>query len=100
MRAAYITRYAADALQLGELPHPSMDTLDTGHVLIRVHYVAINPVDVKTRRGSIKAIRGTPSVKHPLVLGYDCSGEVVGLGLGIPADTWRIGDQVRCSRRC
>jgi NADPH:quinone reductase-like Zn-dependent oxidoreductase len=93
MRAARITRYGPHELALGDVPLPTAQTLEEGHVLVRVHVVALNPADVKTRRGTIGAVKGKPTPTHPVVLGYDCSGEIVALGPGVPA-SWSVGDQV------
>ena len=91
MRAAFITRYGRDALNVGTLPEP---VLERGNVLLKVHYVALNPVDIKTRAGKIRSVRPTPpSPSDPLVLGYDCSGTITAVGPGVPAD-WRVGDAV------
>jgi NADPH:quinone reductase-like Zn-dependent oxidoreductase len=98
MRAAVITRYGAHELKLAEVSQPTIETLEEGHVLVRVQLVALNPVDVKTRRGATPSVRGTPTRARPVVLGYDCSGEIVGIGPGVPAG-WNIGDEV-WSRVC
>jgi len=65
-------------------PHP-----DVGEVLVRVHAAGINPVDWKIREGQLKE---TLHHTFPLVLGWDVSGVVEGLGSGIRS--LKIGDEV------
>jgi NADPH:quinone reductase-like Zn-dependent oxidoreductase len=65
-------------------PHPG-----AGEVLVRVHAAGVNPVDWKIREGELK---GMLHHAFPLVLGWDVSGVVEGLGSGITR--LKIGDEV------
>jgi NADPH2:quinone reductase len=55
-------------------------------VLVKVHAIAVNPVDTKVR-----AMQKTP-LDEPKILGWDASGEVVALGSEVTR--FRIGDPV------
>jgi len=65
-------------------PHPG-----PGEVLVRVHAAAINPVDWKIREGHLK---GMLHHTFPLILGWDVSGVIDGLGSGLTR--LKLGDQV------
>ncbi|MEM9582182.1 MAG: zinc-binding alcohol dehydrogenase family protein [Pseudomonadota bacterium] len=73
----------ADALIDFEAEMPTA----TGHdLLVKVGAVSVNPVDTKIRQ------RRAPTGETPDILGWDATGEVVGVG---EADTeFSIGDQV------
>lgn len=77
----------ADQLTLTnlEVPEPA-----AGEVLVQVKAISINPVDVKTRAG--KGIAGRLKEIQPLILGWDISGMVVGLGAGVT--DFKVGDEV------
>jgi len=77
----------ADQLTLTnlEVPEPA-----AGEVLVQVKAISINPVDVKTRAG--KGIAGRLKEIQPLILGWDISGMVVGLGAGVT--NFKVGDEV------
>ena len=54
-------------------------------ILIRVHAVSVNPIDVKIRKGYIASLlqriaRMKKMPVFPILLGRDCSGEVVAVG--------------------
>jgi len=66
-----------------ELPAPVARSRD---LLVRVHAVSVNPVDVKMRGGAI------PIATPPLVLGWDAAGVVE--AVGPDATTFRPGDEV------
>ncbi|DBA03895.1 TPA: hypothetical protein N0F65_004585 [Lagenidium giganteum] len=90
MRAWYHTKFGGPAVaQLGELPEPELR--DAQDVIIKVHAVALNPMDYKRRQGAMKFILGE---KWPHVLGYDVSGVVV--SCGAQAKKFRPGEQVYC----
>ena len=72
------------SLQDMELPEPAKPT--GRDLLVRVHAVAVNPRDVKSRM-SIE-----PLGEHPVVLGYDASGVVEGIGDQV--ELFRPGDEV------
>lgn len=59
-------------------------------VLIKVKYISINPVDIKTRLG--KAMYGTIKIDNPVILGWDISGEVAATGAAVKK--FKAGDQV------
>jgi NADPH:quinone reductase-like Zn-dependent oxidoreductase len=59
-------------------------------VLVKVHAIGINPVDIKTRSG--KALYGSLEVQQPLILGWDISGEVVSVGKTV--GSFKTGDAV------
>ncbi|KAK7444346.1 hypothetical protein VKT23_015358 [Stygiomarasmius scandens] len=61
-----------------------------GELLIKVHAVALNPLDWKVQA------YGIFYEDYPLVLGNDVAGEVVGLGEGVDANKWRVGERVIC----
>lgn len=88
MRAIVVPEFgAADALQLQEQPRPTPGEHD---MLIQVHAGALNPIDFKIRRGALAKDR-----QLPIILGFDVSGVVRGLG---PAVTgFQIGDEVYAS---
>jgi NADPH2:quinone reductase len=72
-----------DVLRVEEVPEPSPGEHD---LLVRVHATSVNPVDTKVRR--------SPNVlrEFPLILGFDVSGVVV--GVGPKAEGFRVGDEV------
>jgi NADPH:quinone reductase-like Zn-dependent oxidoreductase len=65
-------------------PHPG-----PGEVLVRVHAAGVNPVDWKIREGHLQEM-----LHHtlPLILGWDVSGVVEGLGAGLTR--LKLGDEV------
>ena len=69
------------------LPSPKWDLTSPDELLVRVHAVAINPVD--------KALQYTPfvPVTYPAVLGQDVAGEVVAVGDNTTS-RFKIGDRV------
>lgn len=56
-------------------------------VLIRVHAAAINPIDWKIRSGFVKK-----DLPMPFILGWDASGEVVAVGVGVTE--FKTGDAI------
>lgn len=88
MKAICIHHFGGlDALSYQDLPRP---VPAAGEVLIRVHAAGVNPVDWKTRTGSVPW-------KHkidpfPLVLGWDVSGTVAAVGRNVTG--FAIGDAV------
>lgn len=66
-------------------------------MLIRVHAVSVNPIDVKIRNGYIASLlqriaRWKGTRLFPVLLGQDCSGEVVAVGDNVTK--FVAGDQV------
>lgn len=83
MRAFIVPKLGpADVMQLGEMPNPIPKEHE---LLVEVHATSVNPVDAKIRVG-------TRPRTLPLVLGYDASGVVVGLGSAVTG--FKIGDEV------
>jgi NADPH2:quinone reductase len=72
-----------EVLKLEELPVP---VAGRHQLLVAVHATSVNPVDTKVRRRS-----GTARA-FPIVLGYDASGVVAGLGPDVVG--WSVGDEV------
>lgn len=66
-------------------PEPSEN-----EVLIKVYSFALNPIDIKTRKG--KGLFGMLESKLPIIPGWDISGEVV--KTGSHCEKFSVGDQV------
>ncbi|GAA4952557.1 NADPH:quinone reductase-like Zn-dependent oxidoreductase [Nonomuraea thailandensis] len=74
MRALRIDRFGGpEVVAVGELPAPEPSP---DEVLVRVVASSLNPVDVKTRSGTIRG--GVPAL--PMTLGWDLAGVVVSPG--------------------
>lgn len=73
-----------DVLELQDVPKPEAGNKD---LIVEVHASSINPVDTKARSHGLGGIL-TP----PLVLGFDFSGKVVGLGSAVKG--FKVGDEV------
>jgi NADPH:quinone reductase-like Zn-dependent oxidoreductase len=87
IRAVRITQYGgSDQLKYEEAPLPEFGP---GHVLAKVHYAGVNPIDWKIREGYMKQVR---PASFPLTLGQDFAGEIVTVG----GDTgrFRTGERV------
>ncbi|MBK9254011.1 MAG: zinc-binding dehydrogenase [Saprospiraceae bacterium] len=86
MQAIYLTKYGHSdkAFEFKEtaIPKPKEN-----EVLIKVKYSGLNFADVIARRGMYP-----DAPKNPAVLGYDVSGEIVGLGKGVSG--FKTGQQV------
>jgi NADPH:quinone reductase-like Zn-dependent oxidoreductase len=67
-----------------------MPVIKDGEVLIKVKSISINPVDIKTRTG--KGVYGRIKDEHPIILGWDVSGEVIETANGV--SKFKKGDQV------
>jgi NADPH:quinone reductase-like Zn-dependent oxidoreductase len=75
MKAAVIDRYGRnDAVKVVDIGVPVMGPMD---LLVQVQAASVNPVDVKTRDGQLKALL---KYRFPLVLGNDLSGVVADVG--------------------
>jgi len=75
MKAAVIDHYGPNELvQVRDIAVPAIGPTD---LLVRVHAASVNPLDVKTRSGSLKVLL---KYRFPLVLGNDLSGEVAEVG--------------------
>ncbi|MCH7315555.1 NADP-dependent oxidoreductase [Acinetobacter sp. ANC 3882] len=87
MKAAYINRYGKiDDVQLDEQPKPS---ISKDSVLVKVHAVSINPLDLRILEGEFKAIL---PVKFPFILGNDFAGVVAQVGSNVTQ--FKVGDEV------
>lgn len=88
MRAMVAPEFgSADILTLIEVPPPAPGEHD---LLIEVHACGLNPIDFKIRRGALAKGRSLP-----LILGFDVSGVVRGMGRS--AQGFRLGDEVYAS---
>ena len=74
---------SADVLEITEIPRPKPRP---NEILVKVHAAGLNPTDWKHRSG-----HGFVD-KLPLVLGWDVSGVVEAVGIGVA--TFRPGDEV------
>ena len=87
MKAVGLTQYLPidnpDSLMDIELDIPSPQNRD---VLVKVHAIAVNPVDTKIRKPKDK-VEATPKV-----LGWDAAGEVMGVGDAVTL--FKVGDLV------
>jgi NADPH:quinone reductase-like Zn-dependent oxidoreductase len=87
MKAFVVERYGdADTVRSSDVPDPHVGDHD---VLVRIHAAGVNPLDIKTRDGELKAIL---PYRAPFVLGNDLAGEVVAVGAGVTRFT--VGDEV------
>jgi alcohol dehydrogenase len=73
-----------DQLSFEDFPDP---VLRSGDVMVRVHAVALNYLDIFTRRGM-------PGIKiqMPMITGGDIAGEIVEVAGDV--EDWRVGDRV------
>src|SRR6476660_1234618 len=87
MKAIRIHNYGGpEVLQYEDALRPEPQA---GEVLVRVHAAGVNPIDWKVREGHMKDF--WPH-KFPLILGWDLSGVVEKLGIGV--SRFKIGDEV------
>ena len=87
MRAVRITQYGgSQELKYEEVYLPQ---IGAGHVLAKVHYAGVNPVDWKIREGDFKQLF---PASFPLTLGHDFAGEVVIAGDN--SGRFRTGERV------
>lgn len=87
MKAFVVERYGdAGGVRAGEMPDPHLGDDD---VLVQIHAASVNPLDLKTRDGALKAIL---PYRVPFVLGNDLAGVVVGVGAGVTRFT--AGEEV------
>jgi NADPH:quinone reductase-like Zn-dependent oxidoreductase len=87
MKAIRIHNYGGpEVLHYEDAPRPQPQA---GEVLVRVHAAGVNPIDWKVREGHMKDL--LPH-KFPLILGWDVSGTVEEVGLGV--SRFKIGDEV------
>ena len=87
MKAAVIDAFGPkEALRIAEVPEP---VPGPGQVLVQVHAASVNPIDWKIRNGWMAQRFGE---EFPMILGFDASGVVTGLGDGVT--DLEIGDEV------
>lgn len=87
MRAFVLTGYGGpETAELREVPKPRPGT---GEVLIRVHAAGLNPVDYKTRQGTLRIVQRYPL---PAIMGNELAGIVDERGPG--ATAFAEGDRV------
>mgnify|MGYP003599057358 CR=1 FL=1 len=87
MKAYTINRYSKeDKLQLTEAPQP---TAKENEVLIQIHLVSINQLDIKLKSGEFKLLF---SYKFPLILGHDLAGVITEVGAKV--SRFKVGDEV------
>jgi NADPH2:quinone reductase len=85
MKAAFIeTTGSPDVIRYGDLPRP---TPQAGEVLVRVGAVAVNPIDLYIRAGTVPM-----PLPKPFILGCDLAGTVE--AVGPQANRFRPGDRV------
>ena len=78
MKAVYINKHGGvDVLEYGDVPEP---TVDAGQVKVQVKSACLNRLDLYTREGDRGLQREFPP---SLILGGDCSGDVVEVGEGV-----------------
>jgi len=70
-----------------EIPIPD---ISENEVLVEVKAFAINPVDIKTRKG--KSLASSLKIYDPIILGWDISGSVKRTGKAV--DRFKEGDEV------
>ena len=76
MRALVVPEFGGpDVLKEQDMPVPVPGDND---LLIEVHACALNPIDFKVRRGAL-----TKGRELPIILGFDVSGVVRGLGKSV-----------------
>jgi NADPH2:quinone reductase len=85
MKAAYIEKTGdPSVIQYGELPQPMPQT---GEVLVKVGAVAVNPIDLYIRAGTVAM-----PLPKPFIIGCDLAGTVEQLGPG--TSRFKVGDRV------
>lgn len=87
MKAVLLTDYGdVDKLVIKDVPEPTLGLRD---VKVQVGSASINPVDVKLRRGDMRAMR---PLEFPTILGRDVAGTVREVGDAVKE--FRVGDRV------
>ena len=86
MKAFTVSRYGPDALQLSDVPTPSVGARD---VLVDVRAASINPLDKMVRNGELKRLL---KYERPFVLGHDVAGVVTQVGADVR--DFKVGDEV------
>lgn len=87
MKAAVLDEFGSvDVMQLRDVPKPA---IGPGQLLVEVYATNVNPIDWKMREGQMAARYGSD---FPMILGWDCSGVVSGVGEGVT--DFAVGDEV------
>lgn len=90
MQALQLKQYGGlDHVAFTELPRP---TPGPGELLVRVHAVGLNPIDILIPRGDFKPIL---KLRLPATLGSDLAGVVMEVGSGVTR--FKAGDAVYAS---
>jgi NADPH2:quinone reductase len=85
MKAAFIRATGPpENITFGDLPSPEPGE---GQILVKVHAVAVNPIDTYIRSGAVAM-----PIPLPFVVGCDLSGVVAAVGPG--AHRFQVGDRV------
>ena len=88
MKAMVLPQFGGvDQFRLEDMERPSPKS---GEVLVRIAGTSVNPVDVKAREGALPQM--FPPERLPLLLGFDASGRVEEVGVGV--EEWKVGDAV------
>lgn len=88
MKAIILTEAGGpENLSIREIATPQPNE---GEVLVKVHAISINPVDVKTRKGG--GLLAKLQEDGPAILGWDISGTVTAVGANVTS--FREGDEV------
>jgi NADPH:quinone reductase-like Zn-dependent oxidoreductase len=87
IKTVRITQYGgSEQLEYEDAPLPQ---IGPDHVLAKVRYAGVNPVDWKIREGNMKQVF---SVTFPLTVGHDFAGEIV--KAGDDSGPFRTGERV------
>lgn len=92
MKAITYTQYGSpDMLRFTDVPKPA---LRDGHVLVKIHAVAVNSADDRLLRGEPRVMRLMFGLFKPknTILGSDIAGRVEAVGRGVTQ--FRVGDAV------
>src|SRR5215472_2218915 len=85
MKAAYVEATGPlEVIRYGDLPRPSPKE---GEVLVRVGAVAVNPIDLYIRAGTVAM-----PLPKPFILGCDLAGTIE--AVGPDAKRFNVGDRV------
>jgi|EP00040_Diaphanoeca_grandis_P000110 NADPH:quinone reductase-like Zn-dependent oxidoreductase len=90
MQAVQITDYVKDvgAVKLTTVSKP---IAVPGHAVVRIHFAAVNPIDVAVAQGYLAEVWPTPL---PLTIGYDFSGVIDSLDVVDQNGIWKTGTDV------
>jgi len=94
LKAAFIRTHGdPEVIEVGEQPYP---TLKAGEVILKVHATGLNRLELYSRAGT----RGTklPDESMPHILGGECSGEIVEIGMGV--SHLSVGQRVVVNPHC